>query len=133
MTETNKEDENNESSDLSTPWGSRQSYKVPRASISDKSSLNKHKIFLKERTKLHETYILEQSRNKRFGLTLAFLLILFASLIVLFAPAGRETISYWIGAALIIFAGGTVGFGRVWGKAANISFGADQDQRDLGK
>ena len=87
---------------------------------------------MKERTRLHEIYIREESRNKRIGLVLAFLLILFASLIVLFAPAGRETISYWIGAALIIFAAGTAGFGRVWGKAASISFGADQDHRDLG-
>ena len=82
---------------------------------------------------MHETYIREQALNKRIGLFLAFFLILGAALIVLFAPEGREVISYWIGMALLVFAAGAVGFGRVWGKVANISFGADQDKRPLDK
>ncbi|WP_036305042.1 hypothetical protein [Methylobacter tundripaludum] len=149
MTETSQDDkkrpnrtENGSKISLSTPWGGTQSSErnartrgkrnVLYTPISEESSPDIHNNFVKERTRLHEIYIREESRNKRIGLVLAFLLILFASLIVLFAPAGRETISYWIGAALIIFAAGTAGFGRVWGKAASISFGADQDDRDLG-
>jgi O-antigen/teichoic acid export membrane protein len=87
--------------------------------------------FIRERTRLHELYIREQERTKRIGLVLAAVLILAASALVLFAPTGRETLSYWIGAALVIFAAGAMGYKRVWGKSKNITFGADQDDRDL--
>ncbi len=33
--------------------------------------------------------------------------------------------------ALVIFAAGSCGFGRIWGKASKFSFGADQDQHPL--
>lgn len=121
---------NGSSIKLSAPWG-RERNICNVAYIPEELSSDVHNNFLKERTRLHEIYILEQARNKRIGLVLAFLLILSASATVLFAPTGRETLSYWVGAALIIFAAGSAGFGRVWGKAANISFGADQDQRNL--
>jgi hypothetical protein len=88
-------------------------------------------IFVKERSRVHEVFIREQAKNKRIGLILAFVLIILASLLVLFAPDGRQTLSYWIGGALIIFAAGASGFGRVWGKAYNFSFGADRDRRSL--
>ncbi len=122
--------ENGSSIRLSAPWGGNQNISNI-AYIPDESSPDIHSNFVKERTRLHEVYIREQARNKRIGLVLAFLLILSASLIPLFAPAGRETMSYWIGAALIIIAAGAAGFGRVWGKAASISFGADQDRSNL--
>jgi hypothetical protein len=87
--------------------------------------------FIMHRTRVHETYIREQARNKRLGLILSSVLILSAALIVMFAPEGREKMSYWVGASLVIFSASAGGFGRVWGKAANISFGADQDRRAL--
>jgi len=87
--------------------------------------------FLIERTQVHALYIAEQEKTKRLGLILAAVLIIAASAIILFAPEGRETLSYWIGVALVIFAAGAVGYKRVWGKTKNISFGADQDQRDM--
>jgi hypothetical protein len=87
--------------------------------------------FLQERTRVHETYIKEQERTKRIGMILSVVLILGAAALILFAPAGRETLSYWIGAALVIFAAGAMGYQRVWGKSKNLSFGADQDRRDL--
>jgi O-antigen/teichoic acid export membrane protein len=87
--------------------------------------------FVVERTRLHEAYIREQERTKRLGLILAAFLILAAATMILFAPAGRETLSYWIGSALVIFAAGSVGYKRVWSKTKSTSFGADQDQRNL--
>jgi hypothetical protein len=86
--------------------------------------------FVNRRSAVHETYIIQQARNKRLGLILAFLLILFAAGIVVFAPAGRQSMSFWVGAALLVFAAGAAGFGRVWGKVGNTSFGADQGKRD---
>ncbi|MCI5194383.1 MAG: hypothetical protein D3915_14860 [Candidatus Electrothrix sp. AU1_5] len=114
---------------LSAPWGGDQN--IAFGCIRQESTSDFHNNFVKERTRVHEIYILEQAKNKRIGLVLAFLLILLAALLILFAPEGRETLSYWIGAALVIFSAGALGFGRVWGKAANISFGADQDRRNL--
>ena len=87
--------------------------------------------FVMERTALHQAYIREQERTKRIGMVLAAVLILGAAALILFAPEGRETLSYWIGAALVIFAAGAMGYKRVWGKTKNNSFGADQDRRDL--
>jgi hypothetical protein len=89
--------------------------------------------FVEERSRVHELYIREQARNKRIGLLLAFILILSAAGIVMFAPEGRQTMSYWVGAALLVFAAGASGFERVWGKTKNISFGADQDRRSFNK
>lgn len=87
--------------------------------------------FLQERSRVHETYIKEQERTKRIGMILAAILILAAAALILFAPAGRETLSYWIGAALVIFAAGSMGYQRIWGKSKNLSFGADQDRNNL--
>jgi uncharacterized membrane protein YedE/YeeE len=82
-----------------------------------------------ERTRLHETYIRQQALNRRIGLVLAFALILAAAAVVMFASPGRETLSYWIGAALVIFAAGAVGFGQVRVKAPGISLDADNASR----
>ena len=87
--------------------------------------------FLRERTRVHETYIKEQERTKRIGIIASAILILGAAALILFAPAGRETLSYWIGAALVVFAAGAMGYQRIWGKSKNLSFGADQDRSDL--
>lgn len=127
-----RKDEKEGRIELSVPWGELKPNigHIP-FNISEDSSSEIYNYFIKERTRLHEIYILEQSKNKRIGLILSFLLILLASLLLIFAPEGRETLSYWIGTALIIFSAGAFGFGRVWGKAANISFGADQDKRNL--
>jgi len=120
---------------LSPPWADvRQSALFCNvASYSADDAVQGLSEFVDRRSLVHETYIREQAKNKRIGLVLAFALILAASAILTFAPEGRQTISYWIGAALVIFAAGSSGFGRVWGKTKNISFGADQDHRDLGK
>ncbi len=59
-------------------------------------------------------------------------LILGAAGLLVFAPEGRETVSYVIGGALSIFAAGAAGFKRVWGKTPITSVGADQSQEQLG-
>jgi hypothetical protein len=112
---------------LSTPWGGPQQL-LSRGSRCEFESPSDSNEFIRERTRLHETYVREEAKSRRVGLVLAFLGIVAAAAIVQFAPAGREKLSYWIGAALIIFAAGSCGFGRVWGKASRISFGADQDR-----
>jgi hypothetical protein len=120
---------------LSTPWGDgSQSMRFTNiASVVGREAADGLADFVDRRSQVHETYIREQAKNKRIGLILAFTLILAAAALVTFAPEGRQTISYWIGAALLVFAAGCSGFGRVWGKTKNISFGADQDRRGLGE
>lgn len=111
---------------LSPPWGREQSI-----SLSEHASTISVGSFVEERSRVHAIYIREHAKNKRIGLILSAALILLAALIVTFAPEGRQTMSYWIGAALLVFAAGASGFGRIWGKTKNISFGADQDSRSL--
>jgi hypothetical protein len=135
MVKANQKDNNNNNGPnikLSAPWSGQKKSFSNSANIPDDGASEIADTFVKERTRIHEVYIKENSRNKRIGLVLAFLLIIFSSGIVLFAPTGKESISYWIGTSLIIFAAGAVGFGRVWGKSESISFGADQDDRESG-
>jgi hypothetical protein len=124
-----KQDDNSEIS-LSAPWDDGGCSQVLR-NVSVALPKRMAESFVKERTRVHELYIREQERTKRLGLILAAVLILAAAATVLFAPQGREALSYWIGAALVIFAAGAGGYKRVWSKTGNSSFGADQDQRKL--
>lgn len=116
---------------LSAPWGGSQKMTSKAVLLAKDSNSEAINNFVEERTEIHEIYIRENAKSKRLGLILSFILILLSALIVAFSPEGRETLSYWIGGALIVFSAGASGFGRVWGKAANFSFGADQDRRDL--
>jgi hypothetical protein len=106
---------------LSTPWGGPQLANVITFD-GDGVVLD---TFIQERTRVHEAYIREQAKSKRLGLALAAGLILSATLILVFAPPGREQLSYWIGAALLVFAAGAAGYKRVWGRSAVFSVGAD--------
>ena len=90
---------------------------VRRAHETRLAQLQAQSNFVNERTRLHELYIKEHARNRRLALVLSFLLILVAVAAVLFAPAGREVMSYWIGAALLITAAGASGYGKIWAKA----------------
>src|SRR5712692_7172885 len=104
---------------LSTPWSGKAHGNGYSATMSNSAGIPSDavaEVFLVERTRLHELYVREQERTRRVGLILAAVLILAAAAMILFAPAGREILSYWIGAALIVFAAGTVGYKRVWGK-----------------
>jgi len=107
---------------LSAPWGRRQLQHV--MGIEDPEAVEN---FVKERTRVHELFIREQEKTKRLSLFLSSVLVLSAGLIVLFAPQGRETLSYWIGAAILIMAAGAAGYKRIWGKTRHFTFGADQD------
>jgi hypothetical protein len=86
-------------------------------------------VFIAERTRLHELYIREQARNKRIALILAAILMLASGALITFAPKGREKLSFWVGGALVIFAAGSAGFGRVWAKGAGVSIGASERDR----
>ncbi len=83
---------------------------------------------IKARTKLHVEALKEGEKTKRLALVLAAVMVVAALLAVLFAPAGREVVSYWIGATLFVFAAGAAGYKRVWGKSKVVSVGADQDK-----
>ena len=86
-----------------------------------------NQTFITERSRVHETYILETEKTKRWGYGLAAILLAFAFLVPVFAPAGRETVSYMVGLALLIFSAGTVGYTRVALKGKKRS--ADFDGR----
>lgn len=66
--------------------------------------------FITVRAALHKTYIQETEKTKRYGYTLAAGLLALGCLIPIFAPAGRETASWFVGAALLVFAAGSMGY-----------------------
>ena len=107
---------------ISAPWSV--GFQTITFHSEDSPSMRK---FLEERTKAHELYIREEARTKRLTTIIAAVFLLAAIAVVLFAPDGREIRSIFISAVLLIFAAGSFGYKRVWGKAKGMSFGADND------
>ena len=85
---------------------------------------------VEERSRVHLAYIVEQEKTKRLSLLLAGMALISACLVFVFAPDGRENISGWTGAALLVFSAGAAGYKRVWGKGKMGSFGADQAREE---
>lgn len=108
---------------LSVPW-LRSGKNIPLQSISRVSRKNASH-FISERSRVHETYIREQEKTKRLSLVLAAACFIAGCVVIVFAPADREMLSNWVGAALVIASAGTAGYKRVWGKNDKTSVGAD--------
>jgi hypothetical protein len=81
---------------LDTPAGTRS------------SEVAKH--FITERTRAHEKYIKETETTRRIYIYLATILLIFACVIPVFAPPGREPISYFASLTLLIFSAGAAGY-----------------------
>jgi hypothetical protein len=117
---------------LSPPWGGSQTVAarvathVRQCKTSGSDDDGQGEIFVVERSRVHEAYIREQEKTKRLGLILAAALLIAAGAMLLFAPAGREKISYFVAVALLLFAAGAAGYKRVWATTKSYSFGADQ-------
>lgn len=86
--------------------------------------------FVKTRTEVHTTYIQETERTRRLGLWLAAGLLAIACLIPIFAPEGRETISYWIGLALFVFAAGAMGYTSVLLRSEKRQISLSKESQD---
>ena len=106
---------------LSAPWGGANV--VSQCYLGDEEGME---TFVKQRTRAHALHIREEAKTRRLSLWLAFGLLVLAVLVPLFAPAGRETLSYWIGAALFIFACGAAGYSRAKVKSKPISIEVDR-------
>jgi hypothetical protein len=109
--------------ELSPPWLAR----YPRGNISThmyppnivpvETESKIQQLFIIERTRVHEEFIHESEktkreieRTKRTGLWLASALIAIACALPIFAPEGRETMSYWLSISLFVFAAGAMGY-----------------------
>ena len=74
-------------------------------------------LFVQERTALHALFVTETQKTKRLGLILAAGLLALACIIPIFAPAGREVVSYWISISLFVFSAGAIGFTNIFYRA----------------
>ena len=86
--------------------------------------------FVEERSRVHALWIVEREKTKRLSLIGSVILVLGASIIFVFAPEGRETISSWLGAALLAAAAGAAGYGRLWFKSPPASLTLDSTPHD---
>lgn len=121
----------------------QESYEIPainesisrRGSVSFSTSRTMDKASLKDymaaRTPLHLqvfnnemeldfTRIKEEQKTKRLAMILSVLLILSAMLIILFAPEGKQELSFWLGGAILISVAGILGFTRMKIKSNDI-------------
>jgi len=111
---------------ISAPWGGFQQ----QSNTGYFNDPDAHRTFIEERSKVHKTYILEQEKTKRISLFSSVLLFIVAVCAVLFAPPGREELSYWIGATLLVFSAGAAGYKRLWAKAPLINIKASDADYD---
>ncbi len=86
--------------------------------------------FVQVRSRVHETYIRETERTRRLALGLSAVLLALACLVPVFAPTGRETLSYALGGALFVFAAGGAGFSAVKLTHKDLSVSASTDRND---
>lgn len=86
--------------------------------------------FISERSRVHETYIREQEKTRRLRLFLAASCFIAGCVVIVFGQSGREVLSSWIGAALLVVSAGAAGYKRVWGRTKEISLGADDGSSD---
>lgn len=112
---------------LSPPWGGAQQRQQQDYSQQQQMQIDSTRHFVSERSKVHTAYIIEQEKSKRLGLILSVILLVSAMLIVVFSPQGKEVVSYWIGAALVIFSAGAAGYKRLWAKAPHIEVEAGEE------
>jgi hypothetical protein len=112
---------------ISAPWRPHHPMQAISRGVRQRSTVDPNH-FLTERSRVHEVYIREQEKTRRLSLFLSAVLLLAACLVVVFAPAGRENVSSWVGAALLASAAGAAGYKRIWGRSKNMSLGADQGQ-----
>jgi hypothetical protein len=118
--------------EMSPPWGGSLQQRITGNEIGGSSrqairgaSAASVRQFVTERSAVHLAYIVEQEKTKRLSLAIAGGLLALAVALPVFAPSGRETLSYLLGAALFVFAAGAAGYARVWAKAPKIEFRAD--------
>lgn len=117
---------------LSAPWYRDNVLpRISRGSVAAQTAQflepDEMKAFIEMRTDLHATYIKETQRTRRFAMALAAILLALACLIPVFAPEGRESLSYWVGIALFIFSGGAIGYSSVRYKSGNYEIEAGKE------
>lgn len=129
MTDENVDSENHEKADnrnevrLTPPWADGPRFvNVSTFAFPDRDMMRN---FVDRRTMAHELYIKEEAKTKRLTLVISAVFLLAAIAVILFAPDGREIRSLFISGILLVFAAGTFGYKRVYGKTKGIYFGAD--------
>lgn len=110
---------------ISAPWETD----VTQCVMSEGGNFRDVERFLIDRSRVHERYIVEEAKTKRIALAISAILFLCGCLVIVFAPAGRESLATWIGASMLIVAGGVAGFKRVWAKVPAIDVGADEGDK----
>lgn len=111
---------------LSAPWGDLACYQ----NVAGRLGRTDLKDFIHQRTRAHMLYIQEEARTKRLTLVISAVFLLGAIAVILFAPDDREIRSFLLSGVLLVFAAGTFGYKRVYGKTKGGSFGADMGDNE---
>jgi hypothetical protein len=109
---------------ISTPWGGYQ--QMGNVIISPNQRIQRK--FIEDRSKVHLEYIKETEKTKRISLIASAILLALGLVIIIFGPTEKQTLSYWIGASLLLLAAGTAGYKRIWAKSKILDIKADQDK-----
>jgi len=115
---------------ITAPWEAVCQFTGQNTRLSGFRSLDDleiQKVFLQERSRVHETFIREDQKTKRLSLLIVFLCVVCACLVLMFAPAGRENLSYGVAAALVIFAAGVSGFRLLRASAPGVKLDVSTD------
>src|ERR1044071_3573266 len=106
--ESNRADSSEDEIRISAPWGAMNVRQSIGRGVRQRDAVDPNH-FLPERSRVHEVYSREQEKTRRLSLVLSAVLLLAACWVFVFAPPGRESVSTWVGAALLVTAAGAAG------------------------
>lgn len=104
---------------LQPPWGDSQNVirgdsNVSRyANVATKIDPETARAFIRMRTEAHVKFTEQTETTKRLGYGLSAILLVVALIIPVFAPQGRETISWITSACLALFSAGAFGYSSI--------------------
>jgi len=124
MIKASKKNKDNKIS-ISAPWGNKNI--MQSINSAEVNNPRIQELFIKDRSRVHLEYIKEVEKTKRVYLIISALLLALALLIVFFSPEEKQTVSYWIGASLLVLAAGAAGYKRIWVKSKLLEIKGDQD------
>lgn len=104
---------------LSAPWSD------PANCPSCIGPMENAEEFVRERSKVHSKYIVEDNKTKRFGYAICAVLLIAGGAVAVFAPEANRMLGNIVGGSLAIGAAGTAGFKRLFVKSPKGQILAD--------
>ncbi len=120
MSNVKKEQQNRPKIVLQHPYSQLPNLKLIPPQYCYDDNVETHSEFIRERTSLHKLIVIEIEKTKRISIMIAAALLILAVVVFVFSPAEKQTLSYWVGASLLVISTGAVGYKTLWFKSKTV-------------